>query len=85
MDYLNDTDRRRYLRQMEVPGWGEAGQTRIKAARVFIAGAGGLGSPVALYLAAAGVGEIAICNSDRVELSNLNRCGNCTVLNRSAS
>ncbi len=70
---LNDTDRIRYQRQISVPGWGEEGQARIKAARVFIAGAGGLGSPVAFYLAAAGVGEITICDSDRVELTNLNR------------
>jgi adenylyltransferase/sulfurtransferase len=56
-----------------IPGWGDEGQARIKAARVFMAGAGGLGSPVAMYLAAAGVGEISICDSDRVEMSNLNR------------
>jgi adenylyltransferase/sulfurtransferase len=53
--------------------WGEAGQKKLKAARVFIAGAGGLGSPAAIYLAAAGVGEIRICDADTVELSNLNR------------
>jgi len=73
MGYLSEKDLIRYQRQMSIPGWGEAGQARIKAARVFIAGAGGLGSPVALYLAAAGVGEIMICDSDRIELTNLNR------------
>lgn len=70
---LNDYDRRRYERQMRLPEWGEAGQERVKSASVFIAGAGGLGSPVALYLAAAGVGKLSICDVDQVELSNLNR------------
>jgi molybdopterin/thiamine biosynthesis adenylyltransferase len=70
---LTDYDKIRYERQMRIWGWGEAGQTRLKAARVFIAGAGGLGSPVAMYLAAAGVGELRLCDRDRVELSNLNR------------
>lgn len=70
---LTDCDRVRYSRQMLIPGWGEEGQRRLKAATVFLAGAGGLGSSVALYLAAAGVGEIRLCDADRVELSNLNR------------
>jgi len=52
---------------------GEAGQKKLKQARVFIAGAGGLGSAVSLYLTAAGVGTIRIVDHDRVELSNLNR------------
>ncbi len=73
MTQLTDYDRARYNRQMLMPGWGDEGQTRLKAATVFIAGAGGLGSPVALYLAAAGVGEIRLCDADTVELSNLNR------------
>jgi len=73
MTSLSTYDQRRYNRQMLMPGWGEAGQEKLKHARVFIAGAGGLGSPVAMYLAAAGVGEIRICDADRVELSNLNR------------
>ncbi len=70
---LSDYDLQRYNRQMMLAGWGEAGQLKIKNASVFIAGAGGLGSPVALYLAAAGLGEIRICDDDSVELSNLNR------------
>jgi adenylyltransferase/sulfurtransferase len=70
---LTDYDRLRYGRQMMIPGWGETGQLRLKGAQVFVAGAGGLGSPVATYLAVAGVGEIRICDADRVELSNLNR------------
>jgi molybdopterin/thiamine biosynthesis adenylyltransferase len=70
---LTDYDRIRYNRQMMIWDWGEAGQARLTASRVFIAGAGGLGSPVAIYLAAAGVGHISIVDADRVELSNLNR------------
>lgn len=70
---LTEYDLARYNRQMMIPGWGEAGQAKIKSASVFIAGAGGLGGPVSIYLAAAGVGEIRICDADVVELSNLNR------------
>jgi molybdopterin/thiamine biosynthesis adenylyltransferase len=70
---LTDSDRTRYHRQMLIDGWGEPGQIRLKSSTVFIAGAGGLGSPVSIYLAAAGVGEIRICDADTVELSNLNR------------
>jgi molybdopterin/thiamine biosynthesis adenylyltransferase len=73
MGGLTEKDQSRYGRQMIIPGWGEAGQLRLKRASAFIAGAGGLGSPVAIYLAAAGVGEIRICDADRIELSNLNR------------
>lgn len=73
MDRLTESDRVRYERQMMIPGWGEEGQLRLKRASAFIAGAGGLGSPVAIYLAVAGVGEIHICDADRIELSNLNR------------
>lgn len=70
---LSDYDLNRYSRQMMLAKWGEDGQRKIKNSSVFIAGAGGLGSPVALYLAAAGLGEIRICDDDSVELSNLNR------------
>jgi molybdopterin/thiamine biosynthesis adenylyltransferase len=63
----------RYGRQMIIQDWGQAGQLRLAGSRVFIAGAGGLGSPAAIYLAVAGVGEIHICDADTVELSNLNR------------
>jgi len=73
MQKLTDYDKTRYDRQMLIDGWGAEGQARLKASSVFIAGAGGLGSPVAIYLAVAGVGEIRICDADRVELSNLNR------------
>ncbi|MBN1834626.1 MAG: HesA/MoeB/ThiF family protein [Spirochaetales bacterium] len=70
---LSPDERARYQRQIQIPGWGERAQRRLAAATVFIAGAGGLGSPVALYLAAAGVGTLRICDAGRVELSNLNR------------
>ena len=63
----------RYNRQIIYPDWGIAGQEKVRQATVFIAGAGGLGSPVLIYLAVAGVGKLRICDNGRVELSNLNR------------
>lgn len=63
----------RYSRQMMIEGWGEEGQKKLKNSKVFIAGAGGLGSPVSIYLAVAGIGKILICDFDRVEITNLNR------------
>jgi molybdopterin/thiamine biosynthesis adenylyltransferase len=73
MNGLTDREKERYARQLVLPGWGEKGQLRLKASTAFVAGAGGLGSAVVLYLAAAGVGCIRVCDRDRVELSNLNR------------
>jgi len=69
---LTEYDRERYDRQIMIPEIGEAGQARLQKAVVFIAGAGGLGSSVALYLAAA-VGSLRIVDNDTVTLSNLNR------------
>lgn len=70
---LTDEDKTRYNRQLILSGWGEEGQKKIKQSTVFIAGAGGLGSPVAIYLAVAGVGRLRICDHGEPELSNLNR------------
>ncbi|MFH0847239.1 MAG: HesA/MoeB/ThiF family protein [Chloroflexota bacterium] len=70
---LTDYDLKRYDRQMMVAGWGEAGQEKLKRAKVFIAGAGGLGCPLSIYLAVAGVGKIKLVDHDKSELSNLNR------------
>ncbi len=64
---------KRYQRQLQINGWGAASQERLKQARVFVAGAGGLGSPLLMYLAVAGVGTIHVCDFDRIEISNLNR------------
>jgi len=68
---LSDTEKKRYSRQIRL--FGEDGQERLLRTSVFIAGAGGLGSVISLYMAAAGFGKIRICDCDAVELSNLNR------------
>lgn len=63
----------RYDRQIRIPEIGESGQELLKNAKVFVAGAGGLGSPISIYLAAAGVGKIRLVDCDVVDGSNLNR------------
>mgnify|MGYP005638591563 CR=1 FL=1 len=70
---LNEKEKDRYSRQLIFPSWGDRGQEKLKSSTVFIAGVGGLGSPPAAYLAAAGVGTIRLCDSGFLELSNLNR------------
>ncbi len=71
--FLGEEERERYARQMMLPGWAEAGQAKLKKAAVLLLGCGGLGSPTALYLAAAGIGRLGLVDPDRVELSNLQR------------
>lgn len=68
---LTDRELDRYDRQIRLLG--EDGQEKLKKAKVFIAGAGGLGSPISIYLAAAGIGRITLVDKDIVSLSNLNR------------
>jgi molybdopterin/thiamine biosynthesis adenylyltransferase len=70
---LSDAELERYSRQLVLPEWSGAAQERLKGASVIVVGAGALGSPVATYLAAAGVGHIGVVDSDAVELSNLHR------------
>ena len=70
---LSPAELRRYARHVILPELGQEGQARLKAGRVLLVGAGGLGSPAALYLAAAGVGTIGIVDDDTVDESNLQR------------
>ncbi|MCC7280614.1 MAG: ThiF family adenylyltransferase, partial [Chromatiaceae bacterium] len=70
---MNDEQLLRYSRQINLPAIDIAGQERLLQSRVLIVGLGGLGSPVALYLAAAGVGHLRVADFDRVDLSNLQR------------
>ncbi len=70
---LTPSERSRYARHIMLPEIGEAGQTRLKSGSVLIVGAGGLGSPAAIYLAAAGVGRIGLVDFDDVDATNLHR------------
>ena len=70
---LTRNERERYGRQIMIEGFGEEGQEKLRRAKAVVAGAGGLGSPVSIYLAVAGVGMITIIDMDVVEETNLNR------------
>ncbi|EJL51815.1 dinucleotide-utilizing enzyme possibly involved in molybdopterin or thiamin biosynthesis [Rhizobium sp. CF122] len=73
MEPLSPEEIARYQRHILLPEIGGAGQQKLKAARVLVVGAGGLGAPVLQYLAAAGIGTLGIADDDRVSLSNLQR------------
>ena len=73
MKTLTTEDRSRFARHISLSEIGESGQQKLKNARVLVVGAGGLGSPVLIYLAAAGVGCIGMVDDDVVSLSNLQR------------
>lgn len=78
---MDDTQRLRYSRHLLLNEFGEEAQERLLAARALVVGAGGLGSSALLYLAASGFGRIAVCDGDRVDLTNLQR----QVVHRHAS
>ena len=73
MEPLSETDRKRFARQMTIPGFGEEAQTKLKNSSALVTRAGGLGGTVALYLAAAGIGRLVVMHGGDVTWSNLNR------------
>ena len=78
---MNDNQLLRYSRHILLPQIDISGQEKLNQSRVLIVGAGGLGSPIALYLAASGVGTLTICDNDTVDLTNLQR----QIIHRTAS
>jgi len=70
---LTDEDLARYNRQIILPEFGEEGQKKLREATVLVVGAGGLGSPVSIYLACAGIGRLILVDFESVDISNLNR------------
>lgn len=72
-DFLTKPELAHYSRHLVLPGFGEAGQLRLKKGKVLVVGAGGLGAPLLTYLAAAGVGTIGVIDPDCIEASNLHR------------
>ncbi len=70
---LTDEDLTRYNRQIIFPDFGEEGQKKLRRATVLVAGAGGLGSPVSIYLTCAGIGRLVLVDFESVDISNLNR------------
>ena len=78
---MNDEQLLRYRRHILLPEIGIEGQEKLLAAHALVIGAGGLGSPVALYLASAGIGRITLCDGDTVDLTNLQR----QILHRTAA
>ena len=70
---LNDKDIQRYAHQIILKNIGLKGQKKLLLSKVFILGMGGLGSPVSIYLASAGIGTLGIADFDKIELSNLQR------------
>jgi adenylyltransferase/sulfurtransferase len=73
MSILTANDHKRYNRQMMIDGWGKEGQEKLKQTTIGVLGAGGLGSPLLMYLTVAGFGKIIVADKDVIELSNLNR------------
>lgn len=70
---MSESEHNRYLRQLKLPDFGEVAQEKLGRSTILVAGLGGLGSPVSIYLAAAGIGKMILCDHDTVVLTNLNR------------